>query len=142
MAISPLTLAAGEVAGHTISSAANFISAERQMKFQREMAGSRHQRTVKDLKKAGLNPILSATQGPTPPMSGTSARATPPDLKQIDATSALTAKARKEIDLTDQSIDESIQREKNEFQKTRYNSALSTEKEATNQWLKIKAKGY
>lgn len=49
--------------GSLLSSAMNVGSAERQMKFQREMAGSKHQREVADLRKAGLNPILSATKG-------------------------------------------------------------------------------
>jgi len=52
-----------EVGGSLASSAAGFISAERQMKFQREMASSQHQREVKDLRAAGLNPILSGMGG-------------------------------------------------------------------------------
>lgn len=49
--------------GSTFSSAANFVSAERQMDFQAKMSSNAHQREVEDLRKAGLNPILSATGG-------------------------------------------------------------------------------
>ncbi len=49
--------------GQAVSSGFNLFEAHRNRKFQREMAGTAHQREVRDLKKAGLNPILSATGG-------------------------------------------------------------------------------
>lgn len=41
--------------------------AKRQMDFQREMSNTSHQRSIKDLRAAGLNPILAARQGASTP---------------------------------------------------------------------------
>lgn len=46
--------------GSIFSSAANYASGERSWKHQKEYAQNAHQWEVEDLKKAGLNPILSA----------------------------------------------------------------------------------
>lgn len=46
--------------GSIFSSAANYAAAERSWKHQKEYAQNAHQWEVEDLKKAGLNPILSA----------------------------------------------------------------------------------
>lgn len=53
------------------SSAFNVHEARQNRRFQRDMANTAHQREVKDLVKAGLNPVLSARLGgaSTPPTS-------------------------------------------------------------------------
>lgn len=59
-AVSPWIAAGGAMAGGLATSAFNLFTGEQSRDYNRDMAGSAHQREVKDLRAAGLNPVLSA----------------------------------------------------------------------------------
>lgn len=77
--------------GGTIGALTGRSSAKRSLSFQREMAQKAHQYEVADLRKAGLNPILSGTGGPGAKASGGAMPAT--DAPVATALNAMLAKA-------------------------------------------------
>ncbi len=58
------------IGGSVLSGLFGSSSASRSMRFQKQMAKNAHQWEVEDLRKAGLNPILSGTGGPGARASG------------------------------------------------------------------------
>lgn len=54
-----VTAAVGLYSAHE-TNRQNSSNVDEQIKFQREMASTQHQREIEDLRKAGLNPMLSA----------------------------------------------------------------------------------
>lgn len=65
----PAVAAAGSLLGGIATSAFNVFQADKNRDFQRDMSGSAHQREMEDLRRAGLNPILSGKHAgaSTPP---------------------------------------------------------------------------
>lgn len=71
--------AGGAILGGIASSAFNAWQAGKNRSFQERMANTAHQREVEDLRRAGLNPILSARLGGSATPAGAQAQASVPE---------------------------------------------------------------
>jgi hypothetical protein len=84
---SALVGGAASLIGGNRANKANSAQAQRQMDFQERMSSTAHEREVADLRKAGLNPILSAGGGGASSPGG--AMANQQDIATPAATTAL-----------------------------------------------------
>jgi hypothetical protein len=115
----PLTIAAvGGAAGNLGTAYLNYRATKRtneanaqiakdQMAFQERMSNTAYQRSMKDMKKAGLNPMLAYAQGGASSPAGASATMQTPDFSPIGAavSSALDARRlKKEIKAVDSTV--------------------------------------
>lgn len=72
---------------------ANIASAREQTAFQREMSETQYQRATKDLRLAGLNPMLAYSNGGASSPAGASAQSSSTDFSQSAGTIANSARA-------------------------------------------------
>lgn len=99
----PPALAAGAALGEGLASSAfNLFQANKNRDWQERMSGSAHQREVEDLKKAGLNPMLSIRHGGASTPSGAMAQASIPEGIISSATQA--ALVRGQLGIQDATI--------------------------------------
>jgi len=71
--LGPIISAGGELLGGAMQQNSSQSFAREQMGFQERMSGTAHQRSMEDMRKAGLNPILAFNQGGASSPSGSSA---------------------------------------------------------------------
>lgn len=87
--------------GAAVSSSLNSAEASKTRRWAREMRSTAYQATMKDMKKAGLNPILVSRQGPSQAPQGAMAKIPDMGATAAQATQAATKayKAKPEMDL-------------------------------------------
>lgn len=86
----------------------NAMEAERNRRFQKNMSDSSYQRAVKDLKAAGLNPMLAYSQGGASTPSGSSASATPAKMENVVGPAVASAMEAKRLSKELQQADAGI----------------------------------
>lgn len=87
----------GNIGGAAYSAKQSQKMAREQMAFQERMSSTAHQREVEDLRKAGLNPILSANAGASSPGGS---MGTMPDLSDLGTKVTSSARDRARVNIS------------------------------------------
>lgn len=123
--------AAASLASSGMSAALSANQASIQRKFIRQMDNTKYQRTMADMKKAGLNPILVSRQSPT--SAGAAAMGQTPDFASAMSSGAKAGveiyQAKKKKDLTTAQVElTDEQREKTKAEKQIVESGIASAK--------------
>jgi hypothetical protein len=92
----------GAIAGSAVSGLFSSSQASQNRSFQAGMSNTAHQRQMADMKKAGLNPILSARYGGATTPAGAMGTITPPDFVNAISTAATVKRTDAETKLIEQ----------------------------------------
>jgi hypothetical protein len=121
MALDPVT---GGLISAGLKGISGIFSANKAYTRQKEMMRNAHQWEVQDLRKAGLNPILSATGG-----SGASA-SSPLGSDTIDMDLASAAQMKKQLSLNEKQTESNINLQEKQADKAFYEGRLSNQLQA------------